>query len=80
VDSTLDITPQFSCRTPELDDESKDYTDQGERYSSSQCFSTTNTDFFSADQNAIRRGVQLDNNISGPGSNTGMPVCYAPPV
>jgi len=62
-----------------LDDESKDTTDQYERYSSSHCFDTTTTNF-SAGQNAIRRGVQPDNNISGPAPNMGMPVYYAPPV
>jgi len=25
-DSTIDLTPQYSCRAPELDDESKDTT------------------------------------------------------
>jgi len=65
-DSTLDLTPQFSCRAPELDDESKDNTDQYERYSLSQCLNTTITDFSLADQNIIRLGVQPDNNISGP--------------
>jgi len=65
-DSTMDLTPQFSCRAPELDDESKDTTtDQYERYSSSQCFNTTITDFFPADQNIIRRGVQPDNPYGG---------------
>jgi len=65
-DSTLDLTPQYSCRAPEMDDESKDtaITDQRERYSSSQCFNTTVSDFFLADQNIIRRRVQPDNNIS----------------
>jgi len=61
-----------------LDDESKDTTttDQNMRYSSYQCFNTTITDFSPADQNIIRRGVQPDNNISGPAPNTGMmPWC-----
>jgi len=49
-------------------------------YSSFQCFNATITDFSFADQNKIRRGVQPDNNISGPAPNTGMPVRYAPPV
>jgi len=84
VDSTLDLTPQSNSynRPPELDDESRATdvtTDLYERYFPSQCFKTTTTDF-SANQNAMRRGVQRDNSISGTAPNTGMPVCYAPPV
>jgi len=65
-DSTMDLTPQFSCRALEFDDESKNTTTTNqERYSSFQCLNTTITNL-SADQNAIRRGVITDNNISGP--------------
>jgi len=77
ADSTIDITPTLH-RVTEQDYESTN-ADQYERYSSSQCFNTT-TNNFSADQNVIRCGVQLDNNISGSAPNTGMPVCYAPLV
>jgi len=77
ADSTIDITPTLHRET-EQDYESTN-TDQYERYSPSQCFNTT-TNTFSADQNVIGRGVQSDNNISGPAPNTGMPVCYATSV
>jgi len=70
----------YSCRAPELDDESKDTTtDQYEHYSSSQCFNTTPNNF-SANQNVIRCGVLSDNIISGPAPNRGMPVCYVASV
>jgi len=79
VDSTINLTPlTSSCRAPE---EQEDYeslattTDLYERYFSSQSFNTS-----SVDQNPIKRGVLPDSNISGPAPNTGMPVCYAPPV
>jgi len=82
---SLDIEengPSSYDRPPELDDESRatSTTNKYECYSSSQCFNTTITDFSPADQNIIRCGVQPVNNISGPAPNTGMSVCYAPPV
>jgi len=70
VDSTINLTP-INSRD---DDWSLDTTHRR----SPPCFSTTKC--FSAEQNPIRRGVITNNKISGTAPNTGMPVCYAPPV
>jgi len=67
VDSTINLTPQYNYREHESEDDDKGClsTTQYRRYSPSSCFNTTTTNL-SADQNAIRRGVITDNNISGP--------------
>jgi len=77
VDSTINLSP-LNDREENEDDESF-ATTQHRRYSPSRCFNATTTNL-SADQNAIRRGVITNNNISGPAPNTGMPVWYAPLV
>jgi len=78
VDSTLDVTPQMSYRSPELDVESLTATDLYEPCSQSKRFDITNTNF-SVDQNATRRGFLGDIIISGPAPKLGMlTVCDAP--
>jgi len=80
VDSTLDVTPQMSYRSPELDVESLTATDLYEPCSQSKRFDTTTTNFF-VDQNATRCGFLGDNSISGPAPKLGMlTVCGAPTV
>jgi len=80
VDSTLDITPQMSYISPELDSESLTATDLYAPCSQSRRFDITTTNF-SVDQNTTRRGFLDDNSISGPALKTGMAtVCGAPMV
>jgi len=81
VDSTLDVTPQMSYRTTELDYESPTDTDQHRRCTTSRSFDVTTTNL-SVDQSSIRRGVMEDNGMSGPAPKTGMlVVCRGtPPV
>jgi len=68
VDSTIDLTP-LNNRD---DDWSLDTTHRRPQFNTTTCFS--------ADQNPTRGGVIPDSNISGPAPNTGMSVCYAPPI
>jgi len=75
VNSTINLT-LLDNRGEDEDDESLETTHR--RYSPTSCFNTTTN--LSADQNAIKRRIITDKNISGQAPNTGMPVCYAPPV
>jgi len=68
VDSTIDLTPLNN----QDDDWFLDTTHRRPQFNTTTCFF--------ADKNPTRRGVIPDSNISGPALNTGMSVCYAPPI
>jgi len=68
VDSTIDLTPL------DRDEDSSNDTKHRNRF---------NTTCFSADQvyrDRTHSRPTGDSNISGPAPNTGMSVCYAPPI